>query len=115
MRGNSLTDKFETDLIVGFSVSLNNDLTVIERSGYTIVDLFSDIGGIQSFLSTAIGIFLSFWNHNYLDNYLVSQLFNISVENGESYNRSSQLNSTREFFMERVLPAKLVCCRKSEA
>ena len=47
------------------------DLTIIERNGYTIVDLFSDIGGIQSFLSSIIGIFLSFWNHNYLDNYLV--------------------------------------------
>ena len=60
------------------------DLTVIERSGYTVVDLFSDIGGIQSFLSTFISVMLSFWNHNYLDNYLVSRLFNVSSVEGES-------------------------------
>ena len=60
------------------------DLIIIERNGYTIVDLFSDIGGIQSFLSSIIGIFLSFWNHNYLDNYLVSKLFNVSVAVDES-------------------------------
>ena len=91
------------------------DLTIIERTGYTIVDLFSDIGGIQSFLSSIIGIFLSFWNHNYLDNYLVSKLFNVSVAVGESNKQTSQLISMKEFFIDRVLPDILVCCRRTEA
>ena len=91
------------------------DLTIIERTGYTIVDLFSDIGGIQSFLSSIIGIFLSFWNHNYLDNYLVSKLFNVSVAVGESNKQTSQLISMKEFFIDRVVPDRFVCCRRTEA
>ena len=34
------------ELIVGLSFEFSLDLTVIERTGYTVLDVLSDIGGI---------------------------------------------------------------------
>ena len=54
---------------------MNMDLTVVERSGYTIVDFLSDIGGLQSIMITVISFWLSIWNYNYLENHLVARLY----------------------------------------
>ena len=51
------------------------DLTVVERTGYTVLDILADVGGLQGFLVSGIAGLLSVLNHNYLDNYLVSRLF----------------------------------------
>ena len=54
---------------------MNMDLTVIQRDGYTVLDILSDVGGLQSVLISAFAILLSVWNHNYLNSYLVSKLY----------------------------------------
>ena len=54
---------------------MDMDLTVIERSGYTVVDLLSDVGGILGLLLTIFGSLLNIWNHNFLENYLLLRLF----------------------------------------
>ena len=48
---------------------------MIERTGYTVLDILSDVGGLQGIFVTVIFLFLSVLNHNDLDNYLVSKLF----------------------------------------
>ena len=53
------------------------DLTVIERSGYTLIDLLSDVGGIQGLLLTIFGTLLNVWNYKFLENYIASQLFGV--------------------------------------
>ena len=65
------------DPYVQVSITLQRDLnlTEISRDGYTLLDWFSDIGGIQGILISCIAIFLSVWNHNALDNFLASQLY----------------------------------------
>ena len=52
-------------------ILMSYDLTVIERSGYTLLDMLADVGGLQGMLVSTISIFLNIWNFNFLDNYLV--------------------------------------------
>ena len=56
---------------------MNEDLLVIQRIGYTILDLLSDIGGISSIFSTTFTIMLSVWNYLYFDSYLASKLYKL--------------------------------------
>ena len=51
------------------------DQILIERTGYTVLDILSDVGGLQGIFVSVIMLFLSVLNHNDLDNYLVSKLF----------------------------------------
>ena len=51
------------------------DQTLIERTGYTITDILSDVGGLQGALVSGISFILSILNYKNLDNYLVSKLF----------------------------------------
>ena len=53
------------------------DLKEIKRSGYTILDLISDIGGIQGVLFSSFTIFVGVWNHNMIENYLVTKLYRL--------------------------------------
>ena len=48
---------------------------VISRSGYTVLDLISDIGGMQGVLISFFAIIVGVWNHNMIDNHLVSRLY----------------------------------------
>ena len=52
------------------------------RDGYTLLDFFSDIGGIQGILVSAAAIFLGMWNYNNFDNFLVSKLYKMETEDG---------------------------------
>ena len=54
------------------------DLTEIQRSGYTVLDILSDVEGIQGILISGFSVFVSIWNYNYLDSYLVSRLFKVA-------------------------------------
>ena len=54
---------------------MDMDLTVIERTGYTILDILSDVGGLQGILISGISLLLGVLNHNFLDNYLVTKLY----------------------------------------
>ena len=51
------------------------DLTLIQRNGYTLLDILSDVGGLQGILISGITFTISFLNYNDLDNHLVSKLF----------------------------------------
>ena len=70
----------EADLIQGFQIEMNQDLTIIERTGYTILDIFSDVGGLQGILVSAITMLLNLWNYNHLNAYILAKLF--TVRNG---------------------------------
>ena len=51
---------------------MNMDLNIIQRSGYTVLDILSDVGGLQGILISGISLFLGAWNYNNLENYLAS-------------------------------------------
>ena len=65
----------EKDLIQGLYIQMDLDLTVIERSSYTILDVLSDVGGLQGILISASSLMLGILNYKYLEDYLVSKLF----------------------------------------
>ena len=47
------------------------------RNGYTILDLMSDIGGMQWILLSFFAILMGVFNFNHFDNYLASRLYKI--------------------------------------
>ena len=65
----------EADLIEGIILQINMDQTLIQRNGYTLLDILSDVGGIQGILISGASFILSVLNYKNLDNYLVSKLF----------------------------------------
>ena len=49
----------------------------VERSGYNILDLLSNIGGILGMLISIAHLITSIFNYNNFDDYLVTQLFKL--------------------------------------
>ena len=39
---------FDDEVIQGIQIMMDLDLLVIQRSGYTVLDILSDVGGLQS-------------------------------------------------------------------
>ena len=72
---NSRPFEREPTFIIGLAFEMNYDLNVVSRNTYNILDLLSDIGGIQSLLVTFFNLLLSIWNYNHFSNYMVSKLY----------------------------------------
>ena len=87
---------------------MNYDQILIERTGYTIMDFLSDVGGLQGILISAVSVTLSILNHNYLDNYLVSKLY----KSDSIALMASSTDSIREFCFSNCMLRRLSCCRK---
>ena len=71
----------DNDTWFDLTIEMNLDLEIIQRNGYTILDLLSDVGGILEISSIVITYFLAFWNYNYFENFLVTRLFKLEKEN----------------------------------
>ena len=63
------------ELVQGIQVDHDANLTLLQRDGYTIIDILSDVGGIQGILLSGITLFLSVWNYNQLEDYLATKLY----------------------------------------
>ena len=60
------------------SFEMQYDLIEYIRTYYTILDFFSDIGGLQSILMTFFTVGLSLINQNKVEDFLAHRLFVIS-------------------------------------
>ena len=89
---------------------MDMDLTVIERTGYTVLNILSDVGGLQGILISGISLLLSVLNHNYLDNYLVTKLFKYG--SAVCFTALPMTRRIKEFRVARLLPNKLDCCNR---
>ena len=58
---------------------MSPDLIQIERSGYTLLDLLSDIGGIQGLMMSLFGFMVNFLNNGFLDHHLAGKLYSNTV------------------------------------
>ena len=85
---------------------MNLDQTLIERSGYTVLDILSDVGGLQGILISGISLILSIFNHNYLENYLVYKLFKSKAVSL----MTTQTEMIKECYLGNSLLSKLACC-----
>ena len=45
--------------IFGITYEMSLDLIIVARNGYTVLDILSDVGGIESILTTGICLVLS--------------------------------------------------------
>ena len=52
------------------SFEMSMDLIAIGRAGYNIIDMLSDIGGIQSIILTSFSLIITILNHKYFDGYM---------------------------------------------
>lgn len=86
---------YEKDYLVqmDISVEMNLDHVTLARTGYTTLDVLSDVGGIQSILMSAMAMLLSVWNYNHFDNYMASRLY--QVERASPPDSSSRKTTTR--------------------
>ena len=106
------------EIVISIRFERNLDLQLVQRTRYTILDLLSDIGGIQSILLSAIGFFLSYSNFNYFDNYMASKLFKYSANDSDSPSDSKEdlffsarACNVKDFRLCQVLANKLSFCR----
>ena len=83
-------------------------MNLIERSGYTVLDVLSDVGGLQGILISGISLILSITNYNYLENYLVYKLFKSKAVSLTT----SQSEMIKEFYLSNCLLSRLACCCK---
>ena len=106
-----------------FTFEMNLDRSFVERKGYEILDILSDIGGIQGILYSFFAIILSFLNYKNFDIYMASRLFKIKKPASEEdefmtyFERSDYFNvnkigNLRQYAMD-ILPARLVCCKRT--
>lgn len=51
------------------------DMLIVQRQGYTILDILAEVGGLQGFLFQVSSFLLSILNFNSLDSYLISKLY----------------------------------------
>ena len=58
-------------MVVTLTFEMDLDMYVIQRNGYTILDLLSDIGGIQAMLFSFFAVVVSVFNYKNVDNTLV--------------------------------------------
>ena len=70
---------YEKDRNVQMSVTIEMslELLVVARTGYTFLDVLSDVGGIQSLLMTTTTLWIGVWNYRHFDNYRASKLFKV--------------------------------------
>ena len=89
---------------------MNLDVNLIERSGYTVLDVLSDVGGLLSILISGISFILNIFNYNYLENYLVHKLFKSKAVSL----MTTQSEMIKEFCFNNCLLRKLACCYKKQ-
>ena len=85
------------------------------RNGYTILDVLSDMGGMQRVLFSIFSVVTSVLNYSNFDSYLASKLYKLGDEKRVSNNSEksvyfteTETSSLKEFFSKQ-LPKKMLC------
>ena len=60
------------------TIEMNLDLGVIQRTSYNVLDVLSDIGGIQSIIITSFSFFIGILNYKHFDSYMASKLYKLN-------------------------------------
>ena len=108
---------------MNISIEMNLDRTNLIRECYDILDLLSDVGGIQTIMLVLTSVVLSVLNYGNFDTFMASRLFKIKRESAtddgglnifeqSDYFRGSKYNNIRLCLMD-CLPSRLVCCKRS--
>ena len=68
-------DERSSNLIIQISYEVNFDAIIISRSGYTLLDVLSGVGGIQSVIYSVFSLILSYFNFNNFSSHLASRFY----------------------------------------
>lgn len=74
------------------TIEMNLNDNIIARNGYTILDVFSDVGGIQGLFISFAAAFLGVANFQNFDNYLASRLFKVVKKEPDQSLAQAHLN-----------------------
>jgi hypothetical protein len=72
--------EFYTEVPLMVTIEVSPHLGKIWREGYSALDFFADIGGLQSLLVSLFGFVIGILNYNHFDNFMVSRLFKVEIE-----------------------------------
>ena len=78
VRGQTTLIDFVPGLIMSIPFEVDFDRSVIHRDSYTIIDVLSDIGGLNGLITSFLAVLVSILNHNNFDSFLASQLYSFS-------------------------------------
>ena len=70
------------------SYEVNLDLSNIERSGYTILDMLAELGGIQAILFGAFRLIVYFLNYNNFASQVAKHFFQMKDNNNSNSNNN---------------------------
>ena len=110
--------------VMDISIEMNLDQTYVIRECYDILDLLSDVGGIQTIMYVISSLILSVLNYRNFDSFLASRLYKINRESQTTndgskkdfeqsdYFRGSKYNNLKLYLMD-CLPSKIICCKRS--
>ena len=95
------------------SFQINLDMTIIDREIISVLDVLSDIGGLDGTLVLIVGLLLSILNYNAIGNYMVANLYKASESGGKvsKFKRALCCNLDEYFFD--LIPSCCLCCRMS--
>lgn len=69
----------DKNLLQGIQIELSPNLVLIERTGYTLFDFLSDVGGLQGILFSAFNAMIGVLNYGHFEVYVLSSLFKPST------------------------------------
>lgn len=101
-------------------IQMNLDQTLIARTGYTFLDVLSDVGGLESIVISTVAIVIQIWNHNRFDTYLASNLFTTRAAPSSGATMeperfsASEISGLRECLLDSCFGNWLFkCCKRS--
>ena len=97
------------------------NLTVIKRSGYTILDWIANVGGLRAIICFTCSYLMSYWSFNYPQNFMVSRLFkyqksgsDTATKQGTKDKEQHEIDGDTNGILE-YLRSTFTCCFKSKS
>ena len=86
---------------------MNMDLITFERTVYSTLDMFGDVGGLQAALLIILGSVYGIFTTNEFENWLVTNLFRAEKPEGSKFNEAFKFKETGQ----EIKQNKLSCTR----
>ena len=102
---------------MALGIDMDLTRTVINRTNYTILDVMSDVGGLESVLASLVSFLLGALNYNNLNSQMISQLFKFPGQGAKGAKKqvvykSTMLGNAADYILD-SLPSCFVCCKKN--
>ena len=85
-----------TQCDITFERDLN--LQVLSRTGYTLLDLIANVGGLRAVTAFVIGQFFNYWSFNSPANYMVQRLYTYRKGRSLDYSDDGSVKDTKKIF-----------------